>query len=404
VLAYTVLSGAAAVAALGKTLAYGAFMSPVDLGGVVLALLVVAAAGYPATFGLQDALVREVPILRGAGVDPVGVRSAVLTGVLVLACVVGVAISIACGAIAPESSLIWCGPLLTATVLFNLAVADLQTRELSIIQAAMLLGKSLVPLVIVVSYGERWTTANILQMEMLVQTTLGAAALLVWREGLHWRPDGSEWRRLARIGLPFAGNSAVQHVALHVDRWAVEWSSGRAALGLYGFAMQLASVGLVTLNITQLYVTPRLLRRMATEGDAAQLVQSMRRWRRITLAAGVAVAVVSVLVAPIAIARGWPAYVDARRLLPIISVGAVAIALSFYDVFFLAAGNGRAMLPVQGLAVAVTAAMCAAAMWLDAGLFGFACAFAAGRLATVVMGWWLGNAVLMASGSGRSTR
>ncbi|MBM4229585.1 MAG: hypothetical protein FJ184_02405 [Gammaproteobacteria bacterium] len=59
---FVLLAGGAAAAALGKTLIYASARGPSDVGLVSLALLVVAIGAYPATFGVQDGLAREVVI------------------------------------------------------------------------------------------------------------------------------------------------------------------------------------------------------------------------------------------------------------------------------------------------------------------------------------------------------
>jgi len=398
---YVILAGGSAVAALGKTLVYASALGPTDFGMISLALLVVALGAYPATFGLQDGLAREVPMRRGRGESFARVRGAALLATMVGASAVGLVVTIV-GAVGAGGTIPvgawWMGPYLTASVAFNVTQVDLQAREYSVLQAAMLLAKNACPAAIVFVLGDSWSAAQVLTLEtaLLVGLTVFAFAL---RPGeVSWNLDGGEVRRLAGIGLPFMGSSLVHNLAINLDRWAVQLVFGVAALGTYAFAMQVVAGGLVVLNVSQMYLNPRWLRAWSAEGDSTAFWARARRRLVVTGAVCAAGATAGVLAAPATIAGWWPAYEASVPLLPWAAAGAVAVAVGFFDVFFLAANAGPRLVRVHAYAAVCTAALLVVCAWADAPLVAFAIVFAVGRVLTLVLGWWGGRTVLCGVG------
>ncbi len=394
---YAALAAGAAAAALGKTLVYAAALGPTDFGVVTLAMLLVALGAYPATFGLQDGLARQVPLLRGRGEPTGAVRGSALLAATLGAVGVGLLITLGVlvAGMSEATDLWWAGPFLAASVAFNMTQTDLQAREHSVAQAALLLAKSAVPMLAVLTAGAGWSAGHILGLETGVLLVLTATSLY-WRAGdLQWAIRRAIVLDLSRIGLPFTGSSFAHNLAINLDRWAVQAVWGVAALGTYAFALQAVAAGLVVLNITQMYLTPRWLRAWAAERDVAALLS--RAWRRLiwTGSAGVLGGVAGLALAPTLVGTWWPEYAEALPLLPWVVAGALAVALGFFDVLFLAAGAGPRLIRVHLVAGLCTAVALAVLVWAAAPLVWFAVVFAAGRLTTLTLGWVNGRAAVM---------
>jgi O-antigen/teichoic acid export membrane protein len=394
---YVVLAGGAAAAALGKTLIYASVLGPAEFGMVSLALLVVAIGAYPATFGVQDGLAREVPVRRGRGEPIADLRGTALVSVGGGATVVGLLVTLVAATdagVGLPSDAWWMGPFLTASVAFNIVLVDLQAREHSIMQAALLLAKSVGPAVIMVIMPRGWIAADVLALETALLVSLTALTLVIRPGEVRWHLDLTETQRLARIGLPFMGSSLAHNLAINLDRWAVQWVFGVAALGTYAFAMQAVAAGLVALNVSQMYLTPRWLRAWSSAGDRYALWRRARHRLFVTAVVCVLGAILGLLMAPPVVHRWWSDYEGALPLLPWVAAGAVAVALGFFDVFFLAASAGGHLVRVHLVAAAGVLAMLAFCAWVGASIEAFAFVFCTGRVFTLVLGWAGGRAVL----------
>jgi hypothetical protein len=146
-----------------------------------------------------------------------------------------------------------------------------------------------------------------------------------------------------------------------------------------------------------MYLTPRWLRAWSAAGDHEQMWRWARRRLVVTALVCASGAVVGLALAPPAVHRWWPAFEAALPLLPWVAAGAVAVALGFFDVFFLAANAGGRLLRVHVVAALGVIAMLAACAWAGAPMEAFAVVFCAGRLLTLVLGWSGGRAALRAA-------
>jgi O-antigen/teichoic acid export membrane protein len=396
---YVMMSGGAAIASLGKTLSYATVLGPEGFGFFSLALLVVALGSYLATFGLQDALAREVPLRRGRGESVAELRGTVFVSVFLGVSVIGIVVGgmgvVFAGHGLPKDAW-WMGPFLIASVIFNVAQVDLQVREQSGMQAGLLLSKSAVPLAVILSTEHSWSASDVLVLETVVQYTLCVMAILHKSGEILWRLDVPETKRLARMGLPFMGSSLAHNLAMNLDRWALQWVFGMGALGTYAFAMQLVAAGLVMLNTIQMYVTPRWLRAWASEGDQAALWRRARFTLVLTSSVCVTCSIIGLFLVPIIVQYWWPAYEAALPLLPFVAVGAAAVSLGYFNVFFLAANAGGKLVWVHVVTILFNIPMIIIFVWLGAPLVAYAIGFSAARVLTLLLGWFSGRAALMA--------
>jgi len=402
---FALLASVAALAALIKTLLYASLLEPEQFGLVGFSALVVSLTSYGATFGVQDGLAREVPIRRGRGETVSQLRVTALAAVFAVASVLGLAVSIALAL--GESSFglpfgaWWIGPYLTANVWLNITLVDLQIRERSTIQAITLFIKSFFPLVVVLLADCTWTASRVIALETAVLFTLAVSVLISQTRDLRSSFSREELTHLARVGLPFVGGSLANNIAMNIDRWSVQLVLGTAALGLYLFAMQLVSVGLVVVNVMQMYFTPRWLRAWSMDQEVLSLWKRIRQYLVIVGSLTAFGFVIVVLISPIAVNSVWPQYIDALPLLPWVAVASVAIAVSFFDVFFLASNSGRKLVEIHlfvGLTTLASVSYCAVA---GAPLIAYAVIFATGRVATVLLGWLVGLAAVHVAEKGR---
>jgi O-antigen/teichoic acid export membrane protein len=182
---------------------------------------------------------------------------------------------------------------------------------------------------------------------------------------------------------------------MNADRWAVQSTHGVSALGTYGFAMHFSSVGLVLLNMVQLYVSPRLLRRFGADGDTTALRRHSVRFAIFTAGTYAVTAVPLVFAFPRLLARYFPAYMGAAPLAPWVAIGTGAIALGFFDVLFRASGNGRPLALVQVIVAIVGFAAALVASALDSPLWVFALGFCCTRIVSTILGWVTGSRLLL---------
>lgn len=397
---YTFMAGGAAAAALGKTLAYAHVLGPDQFGLITLAYMLVALGSYLATFGVQDGFAREVPILRGRQKSIAALRGTALVSVFIGASVVGIAMSWLVVTLAGSGLPIgsgWLGPFFLTSVLFNFTQIDLQVREQSAMQAGLLLAKNVCPLIIIFLTGSSWSAVDVLALEATLMLTLTAAALLLGSEESCWRLDVPQALRLSRAGMPFLGSSVAYNLSTNLDRWIVQYVFGVTSLGIYAFAMQAVTVGLVVLNITQMYQTPRWLRLWASNGDHRYVLSSTMNWLRKVAGVCVIGAILALLIAQDIVQRWWPGYEAALPLLPWVAVGAIAVALGFFDVFFLAANAGGRLAWLHFSSMVFLASILAISVWIDATMEVFAIAFSAARILTLLLGWSRGRALFIAA-------
>lgn len=172
---------------------------------------------------------------------------------------------------------------------------------------------------------------------------------------------------------------------------------GLEILGTYTFAMQAISVGLVLLNGLQTYLTPKWLRSWASSSDPVIFWNRAFGWLVAMSCVCITGAVAMMFVSPAIIQRWWPAYEAALMLLPWVLVGAVAVALGFFDIFFLATNAGVELILVHVMAIIILSIMLAVFVWMRVPVEVFAIGFSSIRVFTVVIGWYRGRNVLMAT-------
>ena len=396
-LTYGLLMALAMAAAVGKSLLYARVLDPTGFGLYTLAVLVTMLGQYAASFGITDGLFREVPVLRGRGGDAaaVEIRSAGITASYALSVVAGALLTAGCLVAtrgrADLQGLEWAGPMLVGTVTLNVMLLDLRARELSAAYGMFLFLKSAAAAAVAVPLAAAFGAAGVMAGESGVSLACAGLCRLRWGRDLRWsfgRPG--ELRRLVRLGLPFTGSNVLQNLAMSADRWAVQLRFGTDTLGRYSFAMLLASLGLVALNVLQQYAHPRLLRGFGQTGDHATVARKAR-W----MAGGVgAVAVLGA--APVIYGFEWfmrayyPQYEGAEALIPYVYLGTALMALSFFDVLFFAHGDGRLLIVSHGTVLAVQGIAYAAAAFFEAPLIAYAVIYAVGRFTAVTLGWILG--------------
>jgi O-antigen/teichoic acid export membrane protein len=399
---YAALMIAAAGAAVVKSLVFAFWLDPAAFGLYSLAMLVAAFGNYAATWGLADGLAREVPILLGrrdhARAQIIRSGGITLAALLAAACGVGVmAAGYGLARVRPEyDGVAWAGPVLAATVIFNVVLGDLRARQHTIPYGALLLAKSTLALAAARLLPTGLTGA--LTAEVLSLVLAAGAAMAFWRGGLTWvRPRWTDMRPLFRMGLPFTAGNAVQSLTLTLDRWFVQARFGSVALGRYSLVMLVLSFALVVLNIVQQWATPRILHDFGRTGDRAGVRRAVRRLAG-AIGAVLAVAAVPAYAAFVfVIGRWYPEYAGAETLFPLVYLGAAVMALGLFDVLFLAAGSGARLLGVHLVTLAVVAAGCLAGSAAGAPMLWYAGVFAAGRLVTVAAGFWMGSRALSAS-------
>ena len=400
---YAALFSVSAAAALGKTLVYARVLQPAEFGAVGLTVLVATFAAYLGSVGITDGLGSAVPLARGRGEDSTALRSAGLSGVIQLSLIAGLLTTVVCSLVMPVRAeymvLLLAGPLLSLTAILNALFVDLQARELNVPYAFLLLLKSALPLLLAVPMGRTSGALGVVGAELI-----GAALCIAlfgwrWRGGLIWSRDRAAAVGLARLGAPYVTGNVLQNVSMNADRWAVQSAHGVQGLGTYGFAMHLSSIGMVLLNMVQLYASPRLLRRFGTDGDKVALRRHSIRIALILAGAYAAAAVPLVLAFPWLLERFFPAYIGAAPLALWVALGTGAIALGYFDVLFRAAGNGRPVAAIQAVAVIVGVVVAGLAAALDAPLWVFALGFCLARVTTTCLGWTAGLWILRRAGT-----
>jgi O-antigen/teichoic acid export membrane protein len=177
---------------------------------------------------------------------------------------------------------------------------------------------------------------------------------------------------------------------MNVDKWAVQIVMGTAALGVYSFAMNLVSVGMVLVNMVQLYATPRMLRSFGESPNGALLLRGCGKIARSMIVVLVVGLTSFHLLLPVLVSRWYPQYDSILDWIFWVYAAVVAVSLGFYDVLFRAVANGRNLLVIQLYVVAFTAVCCIIAATTGAGIAAFAASFAAGRILTTGVAWAMG--------------
>lgn len=402
---YAGLMMAAAGAAVVKSLLFAHWLDPGAFGLYSLAMLVAAFGNYAATWGLADGLAREVPILLGRSEHARAqvIRNAGVTLAALLAAACGAAVMAGGHALSRFASgydgVAWAGPMLAATVVFNVVLGDLRARQSTTAYAGLLLAKSV--LAIAAARALPMGLAGVLTAEVLSLMLSAVAAAWFWGGGLRWaRPAWSDMRPLFRMGLPFTAGNAVQSLTLTLDRWFVQARFGSAALGRYSLVMLVLSFGLVALNIVQQWATPRILHDFGRTGDRRAVLRSVLRLAG-GIGAGLAFAAVPAYLAfAFLVPRWYPEYAGIEPLFPLVYFGTAVMAVGLFDVLFLAAGSGTRLLGVHLVSLGTVAVACIAGSTAGAPMLFYAGVFALGRMTTVAGGYWLGSRALSASGDG----
>ena len=402
---YAALMMAAAAAAVVKSLLFAYWLDPGAFGLYSLAMLVAAFGNYAATWGLADGLAREVPILLGRNDHGRAhlIRSAGVTLAALLAVVCGAVVMAGGYAVSRVAEgyagIAWAGPVLAATVIFNVVLGDLRARQSTIAYGGLLLAKSTIA--IAAARALPITLAGALTAEVLSLLACAAAAVAFWGGGLRWaRPAWQDMRPLFSMGLPFTAGNAVQSLTLTLDRWFVQARFGSVALGRYSLVMLVLSFGLVALNIVQQWATPRILHDFGRTGDRGAVLRSVLRLASMIGAVLAVAAVPAYLAFAFIVARWYPEYAGVEPLFPLVYLGTALMAVGLFDVLFLAAGSGTRLFGVHLMTLAIVAAGCLAGSAAGASVMWYAAVFAAGRLATVGAGYWLGARALSAPRDG----
>jgi len=132
---------------------------------------------------------------------------------------------------------------------------------------------------------------------------------------------------LARIGIPIVTVGAVHIILYTLDRWIVLWVLGAHELGIYAFAVRIASVSLLLAGVLADQNYPRMAEAHGRSGRIWELRKYVDRqlvWTALLLIPGVVVA--GIAAGPVTRAF-FPQYVPTLRVLQIYLFGYVMLGL-----------------------------------------------------------------------------
>ena len=391
-LLYAAMFGVAALAAFAKTFVYAWLLSPAQLGLVTISFLITLVGGGLAVGGIFEGLSREVPLQIGARKNTVPTRSGAYSLAAVLSIIVGIVLLLACLAVSsqyPEYRVLtWSAPLLVSVVAFNGMLCDLQTREHSVIYATVLGSKNIGTIALAFPLGTMFGAGGVIVAEVIANFGFAAVCLVIWSRDLRWtvRPT-SHGIQMVHTGFPFAVSNFIQNLGMSIDRWAVQFALGTSSLGAYAFAMHFATVGLVLLNMVNLYAGPRALREFGTTRDYERLTRRTGRLALGTVGAFALGAIPFVLLYPMLVDRWLPQYHAAIPLAIWVYLGAIGITVSFYDIGFRAIGDSRSLVKIHTISLGVGVLSFLLLSISTASLTSYAAVFALIRCGTSVFGW-----------------
>ncbi len=168
------------------------------------------------------------------------------------------------------------------------------------------------------------------------------------------------WRRLPatrwRSALALLAVASLGFLVINADRWlAAQWLPA-SAFAQYAFAWMLLMVAQSVQAVINASLYPMLARRYAIAGGMATFGMSARASLGL-LAGGALVALALWTLLDLAIARWFPAYAEARGLLPVFLVIAVLRVSDFWSSYLMVIGREGRLLMLNLLSAGVAAAV-----------------------------------------------
>lgn len=403
---YAGLTGAASVLGFLKGAAFARVLGDVGYGYYSLAILTTTYLMYPMSMGLKDGLLRNASILFGAG-DEEGlrkVRDAVVSAIIAVGGVVAVIFSLVCWNVPAfdadtRLTLVLTGPLALFTVLFNVLLVDVQSRQRVVALGASLAGRQGLTLAIGLTAAMTYGFAGAIIGEGTALILLSAAVILFSSSRprvVAVRP--ADVGEVFHIGLPLAGDALLRNVSVSIDKWFVSLFLGIQALGQYAFA-SIALAGALACNAILMQVLgPKWLGEYGRSNDLGKIHLEIRRI--VILGAG-AIAVGSVLLGAgglRVLARIFPGYEAGLAVLPVIWIGVCVQIVNLFHWTAIAAGRGETLVRMSGIINGAIFAACTFGAVSGAELSYYAWVFSAGRVLSFLMNWALSRHIVIRGG------
>jgi O-antigen/teichoic acid export membrane protein len=334
-------------------------------------LLVSSSFCMLACMGLQSLLQRDLPMMIVRQRERAG-------GVLLMQCTLVAAACAAVGAavvVTGGVSLAGLSPTLLMVALihglsqqlFLIATIDSRSRNQPLRFARQNLERALAVLAAGVAVSALGGAASmVLATESVISLALAAWLL---RQQFHAIPlrfvtaMRLAWRRLPttrwRSALALLAVASLGFLVINADRWlAAQWLPG-SAFAQYAFAWMLLMVAQSVQVVINASLYPMLARRYATDGGLRTFGMSARASLGL-LAGGALAALPFWTLLDLGIARWFPAYAEARSLLPVFLVIAVLRVSNFWSSYLVVVGREGRLLILN----LMSAGAAAATWWL----------------------------------------
>lgn len=183
--------------------------------------------------------------------------------------------------------------------------------------------------------------------------------------------DSDAMGQVNRIGYPLTGQAVLRSASSNLDKIAVGYALGVAALGLYNFSVIITVAGLLVVNMLSMYFSPKFCRQYAKKGN---LTAALNLLHKFSLACVVVAVVVfplfSSLLQPL-LENYFEAYSKAYVLIMWMYFGALLHIFTLYDLIFTASGRVGLYFKLNVLLTLVVLATYAVLVLTDAALIQF---------------------------------
>lgn len=273
-----IVFGVNGVLGLARLLLYASLLGPSEFGLFSVGQLMITVGAYISTLGFVEALNRQVPILLG---ERKRHRAHYFLSLgfgfsLLIASVLSVIFYIIVSSgfyLMSYGAIKIVGVLLVSTVFFNLVLAGIRGKTLTLEAGSLILAKTIMASVGSVLLAEDYGVSGVIFSEALA---LSVFSLYGWRRYLPGvfpiiRKKG-HYLSIIAIGLPFLINNIVLNLSQTVDSWFAQWAHSEELYGQYAFAMIIFIAGQNFIGIIVQYIQPRVFTEYGKTKDHSKLL------------------------------------------------------------------------------------------------------------------------------------
>lgn len=381
-----------------KGLVLAKLLGTVGYGYYALALLVTTYGVYLCAAGINDGLLREIPLKLGDRKfdEVINIRNASITLVILVSVIIFLIYFVLVLAFSGNDTnnftvLLLAYPIIFSTLLFNLILVEIRARQFNIVFALALFFRN-AGIVLLSFMGINlfdWNTNNILLLESTINFAVFLLLAYKWIPNLQLKTNLALSFPVVKVGLPFTLTNFLKNATVSLDRWFVTGLFGVAILGEYTFAFVIFSGGLVILNIIGQYIGPSLIYQYGRAGQIDQTFNQIFAYSKYIILFFAAGYFPFTLLAEYVVVNFFSEYVLVVSLIKLIYVGTLFHVANMFDWVAVALGKGNWLAVVYivvGLSVLI---FCVIAYWMSYPIQTYALIFCFGRLISLLASYCL---------------